>query len=795
MPVQLARLHPALFGVMALACLFSTRPVAAATINVPGNAATIQAGVDLANGGDHVVIANGTWTGPGNRDVIVAKGVTIRSASGNPALCIVDCQLAGRGFRFEGFSSAAKLESITITNGSASSGGGILFTAGVSPTIRNCRILANRAITTGGGGIAVETSCAPKLIGCTISGNICSGSNGGAGVWNVGGSPSLINCILSGNKTQGIGLVGGAVYTTSSGAPSLTNCVLFGNSAYDGSGIYCSFSSNPTLVNCILWGNLPGQSGLPIVQAFSAVAQVTYSDVQGGFAGTGNLVSSPIFQDANGADDSTGTADDDFRIGRFSPCTDAGNDAAPGLTGITVDHGGQPRFFDDIGVDDTGNGAAPVVDIGPFERQSESVSMVFNVPADVPTLSAAVAASGPGDEILLADGTHSGAGNRNIVVDKEIVIRSASGNPLSCILDAQSLGRVISFVGVGNAARLEAVTVTHGSATQGGGVYCSAASPTLLRCRIVANTITVDGGGGLYCTNGSAPKLTNCEIRNNIASGTYGGGMYNKNSSPVLTNCVLSGNSTTGLGSTGGAIYNWTSSPILTNCSIGGNTAYDASVLYNQVNSLPQLRNCIVWGNANGQSGPITNLSGSSTTIVYSDMQGGAAGAGNIQVDPQFLDTNLMISDTSPCVDVGSNAYVVESIDMTGAPRIADGDGNGSAIVDMGAFEIQPSVTGAPEVAGAGATGILLYPAQPNPFQNETSIAFRIDTTQHVSMSVYDAAGRRVRSLFEGAPGAGMHSVDWDGRSDGGNRVSAGVYFVKLSMGRTQLCSKMLLVR
>jgi parallel beta-helix repeat protein len=796
MPAQPARFALALFGVTALACLLASRTATAATINVPGNAATIQAGVDLANGGDHVVIANGTWTGIGNRDVVVAKGVTIRSASGNPALCIVDCQLAGRGFRFEGFSSAAKLESITITNGSASSGGGILFTAGVSPQIKNCRILGNRAITTGGGGVAVETGCSPKLIGCTISGNICSGSNGGAGVWNVGGSPSLINCILSGNRTSGIGLVGGAVYTTSNGAFSLTNTVLFGNSAYDGSGIYCSFSSNPTLVNCIVWGNLPGQSGIPIVQAFSAVAQVTYTDIQGGFAGTGNLMTSPVFMDANGADDSTGTGDDDFRLGRFSPCTDAGNDSAPGLVGVTVDQGGQPRFFDDIGVIDTGNGAAPVVDIGPFERQSESIPMVFHVPADVATLSAAVGLAGPGDEILIADGTHTGAGNRNIVIDKEIEIRSASGNPSACILDAQSAARVISFVGVGNGARLEAITITHGSSTQGAGVYCSPASPTLFRCRIVANTASVDGGGGMYCTNASAPQLTNCEIRNNVASGTYGGGMYNKSgSNPVLTNCVLSGNSTTGLGSTGGAIYNWTSSPVLINCSIGGNTAYDASVLYNQVNSLPQLRNCIVWGNAQGQSGPITNLSGSSTTIVYSDMQGGAAGTGNIQVDPQFLDTNLMISDTSPCVDVGSNAYVVESTDMSGGPRIADGDGNGSAIVDMGAYEIPSSATGTPEVAGVGASGIALIPPRPNPFKSETQVAFRIDTTQHVSMCVYDAAGRKVRSLFEGARGPGMHSVDWDGRSDDGRPVSTGVYLLRLSAGRTQLCTKIHFVR
>ncbi|HMB67863.1 MAG TPA: hypothetical protein VKU85_01085, partial [bacterium] len=51
--------------------LFLPAPSPAATVNVPGDAATIQAGVDLAAGGDQVVLADGVWTGPGNRDVLV----------------------------------------------------------------------------------------------------------------------------------------------------------------------------------------------------------------------------------------------------------------------------------------------------------------------------------------------------------------------------------------------------------------------------------------------------------------------------------------------------------------------------------------------------------------------------------------------------------------------------------------------------------------------------------------------------------------------------------------------------
>ena len=641
------------------------------------DAATIQAGVDLAGGGDVVEIADGTWTGAGNRDIVVAKSVVIRSASDDPGLCVVDCQGAGRGFVLQGLASAARLESITIKNGSATHGGGLLIT-GVSPTIENCRVLGNEATSTGGGGIALESAASPRLVACMISGNVVSGINGGAGIWNVGGSPELINCILVGNTTVGAGIVGGAMYTTQGGFPVLANCALYGNSAYDGSGLYCSFSSNPDIVNSIIWGNAPGATGLEIIVKFDAVASASYSDIEGGFTGVGNLDANPIFTDADGLDDVLGTADDNLRLGRFSPCTDAGNSAAAALAGVTEDQAGQPRFANDLGIPDTGSGGNPVVDIGPFERQIESVPFEFRVPSEIATIQAAVAAAGPGDEVLLADGTHSGPGNFDILCDKNTVIRSESGDPSACIIDCQGAGRAISFVGVGSSTRLEGVTIMNGQATEGGGLHFSSASPALTNCRIVSNTATGTGygGGGLYCDYGSSPVLTNCVIRDNVASGGYGGGLYNKRSSnPILTNCVLSGNTTTGVGYTGGAIYNWTSSPSLVNCSLGLNVAYDAPALHSAFDSFPELLNCVVWGNVATVAGgvPLWDQFSSITYVAYSDVEGGAAGPGNLDLDPLLLDSDLRLASWSPCVDAGSNAYVTELTDLDGGPRIWTG--------------------------------------------------------------------------------------------------------------------------
>jgi hypothetical protein len=88
------------------------------------------------------------------------------------------------------------------------------------------------------------------------------------------------------------------------------------------------------------------------------------------------------------------------------------------------------------------------------------------------------------------------------------------------------------------------------------------------------------------------------------------------------------------------------------------------------------------------------------STVTYSCVQGGLSGTGNIDVDPLFVDPNgadgiigteddnLRLSAGSPCIDAGDNSVVdANSTDLDGNSRILDGDGDGEAIVDMGAYE------------------------------------------------------------------------------------------------------------
>jgi hypothetical protein len=98
----------------------STSP--AATIRVPADQPTIQAGIDAAAEGDTVLVADGTYTGDGNRDIdFTGKAIVVKSENG-PENCVIDCQGSvddpHRGFIFQnGEVHTSILQGFTITNG------------------------------------------------------------------------------------------------------------------------------------------------------------------------------------------------------------------------------------------------------------------------------------------------------------------------------------------------------------------------------------------------------------------------------------------------------------------------------------------------------------------------------------------------------------------------------------------------------------------------------------------------------------------------------------------------------
>ena len=83
----------------------------------------------------------------------------------------------------------------------------------------------------------------------------------------------------------------------------------------------------------------------------------------------------------------------------------------------------------------------------------------------------------------------------------------------------------------------------------------------------------------------------------------------------------------------------------------------------------------------------------------------------------------------------------------------------------------------------------------PNPFNPKTSIAFTLPAAGRVSLVVFDAAGRRVRTLAAEDMAAGAHSVEWLGDDDAGRAVGSGVYLYQLKCGAIDEVGRMTLVR
>lgn len=215
-----------------------------------------------------------------------------------------------------------------------------------------------------------------RIHDCVVTGNWTSesGQTGSSGL-NISGG-EVVNCVFSYNvgrnapvyiirgSSGGVDIVNslfhdndceyaGGIVIAGTGEVRITNSTIADNISTNGSGIWMDNNANGTnsvpatptwITNSIIWGEIEGLTGFepPVI---------SYSDVMGGYAGTGNIDGDPIFLDPDA---------DDYRLDLASPCVDAGNnDEVP--VSITTDLAGNSRIVDG----DTSGEAT--VDMGAYE--------------------------------------------------------------------------------------------------------------------------------------------------------------------------------------------------------------------------------------------------------------------------------------------------------------------------------------------------------------------------------------------------------------------------------------------
>ena len=203
-----------------------------------GDFPNIQAAVVSVASGDSILLEDGVYTGPGNRDILFpARDIVLRSGSGEPSLCTLDCEgSSGNPHRAFVMPSGGEpiIEGITIQNGYLGGEydlGGAILCSSTSPRFRNCRFIANHASE--GGAAYFRDGSRPRFEDCRFLSNSCDFTGGAILCFYAG--LELIGCEFVDNRSSD--LIAGAVQLVSNPTPTLiVDCVFEGNYARANTG-------------------------------------------------------------------------------------------------------------------------------------------------------------------------------------------------------------------------------------------------------------------------------------------------------------------------------------------------------------------------------------------------------------------------------------------------------------------------------------------------------------------------------------------------------------------------------
>ncbi len=669
---------------------------------------TIQAGIDVAEDGDTVIVLPGVYVETVDLNgkaihLLGQGGAGVTTINGGGSGPVVSCNsLEGPGTVIEGF---------TITNGQAVAGGGMILALS-SPEIIDCVFLLNSASEEGGGVAGYFAS--PTFTGCVFYDNVAAMPAFhvyGGGAYFRGGSPALIGCEFTYNDVVGNG---GALFIGPDADATVEDCTFTDNTAsrhpgaigWAAGGAVCVDSATLAIQDSTFEDNDAfGDGGALSVRYFSDVSVSSTAfltnrslESRGGaidvrmsslsvFAGsfTGNVVASAADPTRGGGAIFAESSEVSVVLSGFS-----GNQVMTGMDGT--------------------NGA----DGGAICAREAHVSLQASTFFENETMSHGGAVSAGGDSGELAMSGCVFTSNRSESFGGAVYTTDISVSAEACTfidnLSWGSGGGMRASLDPDDAATVEACSFTANTGLNGGGLSIDGGTATVSASDFEQNTAHNTGGGASFtdtvlstvrdtsfldntCAGGggglgigSLVYVVGSEFSGNHAQ--YGGGAasLSTDGEGVYIGCLFDGNSSD---SGGGAIAVTTGSEarvintlvvnnesplgrgaILTSAPLpGGSGSEELSILNSTVAhnigggvfidndpSNTEISNSVVWGNTMGDA-----LEGDAPAVTHSLIEGGAPGTGNIDADPQFVNPllgNYRLADGSPCVDSGLNAAV-----------------------------------------------------------------------------------------------------------------------------------------
>ncbi len=437
-----------------------------------------------------------------------------------------------------------------------------------------------------------------------------------------------------------------------------------------------------------------------------------------------------------------------------------------------------------------------------------SPAHILRVPSEIATIQLGINAAVRGDTVVVYPGIYTENINflgKSIVVTSRYFEFNDSSLIASTVIDGSSpvhpdTGSVVLFINhEDSSAVLQGFTITGGKGTkwldehgaglyrEGGGILSALSSPTI-KNNVIANNAVVfgsgaisAGGGGIRAGDGNPHIINNIIMEN---TGRYGAGIVLNFTDAVLRNNIIIKNAG-GQDDGGGAVWinhPGASSKIIENNTIAANTVAGGGI-YIWFGSPTTMRNNIIWGNTSPQ---ITNRTSTAPVVIFSDVQGGYPGLGNIDRDPSFSDPLYHLRDTSSCVDGGDSAAAFNDPESPSNPGKALWPSSGTLRSDIGAYgghgraAFSPSfpVTSVDNsTLGTFPKLFLLEQNYPNPFNPSTHIDYQLNIAGDVRVDVFDTVGRHVQNLVHAHQETGNYSVVWDA-----SKFTSGTYFCRMSL-------------